>query len=57
MPYNFDVTPNRHTSPFANKWTLYPKGTLPMWLADMDLPTAPQIRSALRRQVAEGVLG
>jgi len=28
-----------------------------MWLADMDLPTAPQIQSALRRQVEDGVLG
>ena len=28
-----------------------------MWIADMDIPTAPQIIAALRKQVEQGVLG
>lgn len=57
MPYNFNSTPSRRTSLFDNKWTMYPKDTLPMWVADMDLPTAPQIQAALHKQVEHGVLG
>jgi len=36
---------------------LYPKDVLPLWIADMDFPAAPQILSALRKQVEHGVLG
>jgi len=57
MKYNFDNAPSRRTSPFANKWTMQPKDVIPMWLADMDLPTAPQIQKALYKQVEHGVLG
>ena len=57
MKYNFDTTPSRHTSPFANKWTMRPKDVIPMWMADMDLPTAPQIQKALHKQIEHGVLG
>lgn len=57
MPYNFDSTPSRRTSLFANKWTMRPKNVIPMWVADMDLPTAPQIQKALHKQVEHGVLG
>lgn len=57
MPHNFDDAPNRRDPNTLNKWTLYPKDVLPMWLADMDLPIAPQIRTALYKQVEHGVLG
>jgi len=57
MPYNFDSPPSRRNSPFLNKWTWYPKDVLPMWVADMDFPVAPQIQRALHRQVEDGVLG
>jgi cystathionine beta-lyase len=40
-----------------NKWTLYPRDVLSMWLADMDFPAATQIITALRKQVEHGVLG
>jgi len=40
-----------------NKWTLYPRDVLSMSLADMDFPAAPQIITALRKQVEHGVLG
>ena len=57
MPYNFDSPPSRRNSPFTNKWTWYPKDILPMWVADMDFPVAPQIQRALNKQVEHGVLG
>ncbi len=57
MAYNFDRVPSRRSSVFLNKWTWYPKNVLPLWIADMDLPTAPQIMDALHRQVKHGVLG
>lgn len=57
MPYNFDSIPSRRTPGVLNKWTLYPKDVLPMWIADMDFPAAPQILNALRKQVDHGVLG
>jgi cystathionine beta-lyase len=57
MKYNFDATPDRRTSPFTNKWTLYPRDTIPLWVADTDFPAAPQIRTALQKQAVYGVLG
>jgi len=57
MPHNFDTVPSRRTPHIFNKWTLYPKDTLPLWLADMDFPIAPQIQAALHKQVEHGVLG
>lgn len=57
MKYNFDHTPNRRTPLLWNKWTNYPRDVLPMWVADADFPTAPQIQQALQRQVKHGVLG
>lgn len=53
---NFNVIPDRRKTVNSSKWTRYPKDVLPLWLADMDFPTAPQIRTALRQQV-DGVLG
>jgi cystathionine beta-lyase len=53
----FDRVPNRRNSARINKWTTYPNDVLPMWIADMDLPTAPQIIAALQKQIAQGVLG
>ena len=57
MEYNFDAPPGRRVSHFDNKWTMRPKDVVPMWVADMDLPTAPQIQKALHKQVEHGVLG
>lgn len=57
MKHNFEATPNRRSSPFLNKWRLLPDDVLPMWIADMDLPTAPQIQQALHKQIEQGVLG
>jgi len=56
MPHSFDVVPNRHNSN-SFKWAFYPKDTLPMWVADADFPVAPQIQSALHKQITHAVLG
>lgn len=57
MTYNFDAIPSRRTPGVLNKWTLYPKDVLPMWVADMDFPAAPPILKALQQQIEHGVLG
>jgi len=57
MPYNFDSVPSRRNPNILNKWTLYPNDVLPVWIADMDFPAAPQILTALHKQVDHGVLG
>lgn len=57
MPYNFDTPPSRRTTPFDNKWTMHPKDFISMWMADMDMPVAPQIQKALHEQIEHGVLG
>ncbi|GAA5502486.1 cystathionine beta-lyase [Deinococcus xinjiangensis] len=33
------------------KWTLYPEGVIPMWIADMDFPVAPPILAALHERL------
>lgn len=38
------------------KWDEYP-GTIPLWVADMDFPTAPCVIDALKRRVGHGVFG
>ncbi|MGC8877448.1 MalY/PatB family protein [Thermus sp.] len=38
------------------KWSAYPEGVLPLWVADMDFPVAEPIRKAIRER-AEGFLG
>ena len=57
MPYNFDSVPSRRNPLIRNKWTAYPRDVLPMWIADADFPTAPQIQQALHKQIEHGVLG
>jgi cystathionine beta-lyase len=57
MTYNFDSVPSRRNPNILNKWTLYPKDVIPMWIADMDFPAAPPILKALHKQVEHGVLG
>ncbi len=54
---SFNSVPDRRNSINLSKWTWYPKDVLPLWLADMDFPAAPQILEALHLQVAQGVLG
>ena len=55
MDYNFDEIIDR-TGTECVKWDLFP-GTLPMWVADMDFRTAPEILAALRQRLEHGVFG
>lgn len=55
MKYDFDTVVNRRGTD-ASKWEVGPD-ELPMWVADMDFQTAPEIREALSRRVEHGVFG
>jgi len=57
MAYNFDLVPNRRTAGALNKWTMFPKDVLPMWIADMDFSAPPPILEALHKYVEHGDLG
>jgi cystathionine beta-lyase len=52
----FDSVIERRASG-CNKWNRYPEDVLPMWVADMDFPSAPPILEALRARIDHGVLG
>lgn len=55
--YNFDeVIPRRGTE--SVKWdTPEEEGVIPMWVADMDFRTAPEVLEALRKRLEHGVFG
>ncbi|WP_044975292.1 MalY/PatB family protein [Ruminococcus sp. HUN007] len=55
MKYDFDtVTDRRGTNSY--KWAVG-KDVLPMWVADMDFKTAPEIISVLSERVNHGIFG
>ncbi|HEU5086535.1 MAG TPA: PatB family C-S lyase, partial [Roseiflexaceae bacterium] len=56
MRYDFDTVVDRIAAG-SIKWKMYPEGTLPMWVADMDFRSPPPIVAALQRQVATGEFG
>ncbi len=53
--YNFDNPPSRRGS-LCYKWDCGPD-ELPMWIADMDFETAPEIRAALQKRLDHGIFG
>ncbi len=53
--YDFDKMTDRSGS-FSLKWDVS-QGELPMWVADMDFPTAPEITEELVRRAKHGVFG
>ncbi len=55
MKYDFDQVTDRRNSN-SLKWDVA-ENELPMWVADMDFQTAPEIRDALEKRVAHGVFG
>ncbi|MCI7106948.1 MAG: pyridoxal phosphate-dependent aminotransferase [Agathobacter sp.] len=55
MNEKFDRIPNRRETG-SLKWNVE-KHELPMWVADMDFETAPEIQEALVERVAHGVFG
>ncbi len=46
----FDEIINR-SGTYSEKWNVAP-GELPMWVADMDFRTAPEIEEAIRKPAA-----
>lgn len=53
--YDFDkLTDRRNTG--SLKWDV-PESELPMWVADMDFETAPEIRTAIEERAAHGIFG
>lgn len=55
MKYDFEtLTDRRNTN--SLKWDI-DKNVLPMWVADMDFKTAPEIIEAIQEKVAKGILG
>lgn len=57
MKYNFDEVILRKNSG-SIKWDEAPFGeVLPMWIADMDFKSAPEILNALQKRVEHGIFG
>lgn len=55
MKYNFDEIVNRRDTN-SLKWDVG-QDELPMWVADMDFKTAPEVISALENRVSHGIFG
>lgn len=55
MIYDFDKIINRRGTN-SIKWDV-PETELPMWVADMDFETAPEIREALMKRAQHGIFG
>ena len=55
MIYNFDLKTDR-TCTNSLKWNVS-DGELPMWVADMDFPTAPEVREAVLKRAEHGIFG
>lgn len=57
MKYDFD-TPVERRHGDSIKWNRYAgRDVLPMWVADMDFASPPEVIAALRERVAHGVFG
>lgn len=55
MKYDFDTPINRRNTN-SLKWDV-DENEIPMWVADMDFPTAPEVRAAIQKRAAHGVYG
>lgn len=55
MKYDFDTNIDRRNTN-SLKWDVA-DGELPMWVADMDFPTAPEIQAAIQKRASHGVFG
>lgn len=61
MKYTFDTVINRYNTnslkyDCAKEWGV-PEDVIPMWVADMDFQTAPEIRDAMHECVTHGAFG
>ena len=55
MKYDFDTPINRKNTN-SLKWDVK-ENELPMWVADMDFATAPEIREAIEKRASHGIFG
>ena len=55
MAYDFDTPINRKGTD-STKWNVA-ENELPMWVADMDFQTSPEIREAMQKRLDHGVFG
>lgn len=55
MDYGFDRLIERRST-YSLKWDIK-EGQIPMWVADMDLPTAPCVIEALKKRTENGIFG
>lgn len=55
MKYNFDIIPDRRKTN-SIKWDVA-ANEIPLWVADMDFDTAPEIKSAILERADLGALG
>lgn len=55
MKYDFDTSVDRRNTG-SLKWDVS-ENELPMWVADMDFQTAPEIREAIEKRAEHGVFG
>ncbi|MGN1407462.1 MalY/PatB family protein [Lactobacillus sp.] len=55
MRYDFETLPNRPSN--SVKWGNLKAGELPMWIAEMDFLTAPEILDTMREKIAVGAFG
>lgn len=53
--YDFDTIIDRRST-FSCKWGCY-ENELPMWVADMDFKSAPEILEALQNRLSNGIFG
>ena len=54
--YDFDKIVSRETTNCA-KWDTVEKGLLPMWVADMDFQSPPEVITALKERAEHGIFG
>ncbi len=53
---DFDAVHDRRGTG-SSKWSKYPDSVLPMWVADMDFPAAPEIVAAISNRLQHPLLG
>lgn len=56
MAINFDTVIDRSNTA-SLKWERFNRDVIPLWVADMDFQSAPEIREALHQRIDHGVFG
>ncbi len=56
MTFDFNTLPNRRATESV-KWKAFGEDVLPMWVADMDFTSPPEVIETLQARVAHGVFG